>query len=350
MSPRSIFFASSTSCAAVSSACLPASRRKSCSASVVVSTGAVDGRGWGSASFSGSTTSSIPRRSSSWCTRLELERLELERLEQLVAAPPGGPGRSPRRPRAAPRAPRSRGSTRSRPSTLLPLVGGLPCTAWSPAPSYNPNTGGLPKSRSRPRRSASGASGAGARRCRARQRRPRRARTRSTSRRCGRRRSTPARPVRDRPPGSGPAGRVRRCVRAFPKSRPVSPECPCTVSGVMSSWHEEGLDRPAVKRVPWAPPPGTGGCSSGLRWRPRSRPAPQARSRRDREPAAILRVDSKLPSWLAPGARATVAGYAAADEPLVLRAGSSVARPGRRAARSAASASGSAPRSPAGTG
>lgn len=39
---------------------------------------------------------------------------------------------------------------------------------------------------------------------------------------------------------------------------------------------------------------------------------------------AILRVDSRLPSWLAPGARATVAGYAAADEPLVLRSGSSV--------------------------
>jgi Bacterial capsule synthesis protein PGA_cap len=39
---------------------------------------------------------------------------------------------------------------------------------------------------------------------------------------------------------------------------------------------------------------------------------------------AILRVDTRLPSWLAPGARATVAGYAAADEPLVLRTGSSV--------------------------
>ena len=45
-----------------------------------------------------------------------------------------------------------------------------------------------------------------------------------------------------------------------------------------------------------------------------------ARSR----PAAILRVDTAQPSWVAPGARTTVAGYAAADEPLVLRAGSSV--------------------------
>src|SRR4051794_9035442 len=69
MSPRSIFLASSTSCAAVRSACLPASRRKSCSASVVVSTGwTAAGGGAGASSFSSSTTSSMPRRSSSWYT------------------------------------------------------------------------------------------------------------------------------------------------------------------------------------------------------------------------------------------------------------------------------------------
>jgi poly-gamma-glutamate synthesis protein (capsule biosynthesis protein) len=48
-----------------------------------------------------------------------------------------------------------------------------------------------------------------------------------------------------------------------------------------------------------------------------------ALSARSRAPA-VLRVDSHLPSWLAPGARVTVAGFAGADEPLVLRAGGSV--------------------------
>jgi hypothetical protein len=49
-SPRSIRFASSTSCAAVSSGTLPMSLRKSCSASVVIS-------GSGSTSGSGSSAS-----------------------------------------------------------------------------------------------------------------------------------------------------------------------------------------------------------------------------------------------------------------------------------------------------
>ncbi len=48
-----------------------------------------------------------------------------------------------------------------------------------------------------------------------------------------------------------------------------------------------------------------------------------ALSARSRAPA-ILRVDTRLPSWLAPGAHATVTGYAAADQRLVLRSGSSV--------------------------
>jgi hypothetical protein len=39
---------------------------------------------------------------------------------------------------------------------------------------------------------------------------------------------------------------------------------------------------------------------------------------------ALLRVDTRLPAWVAPGARASVSGYAAADERLVLRAGSTV--------------------------
>ena len=38
----------------------------------------------------------------------------------------------------------------------------------------------------------------------------------------------------------------------------------------------------------------------------------------------LLRVDTELPSWLAPGARAVVTGFAGADERLTLRAGSSV--------------------------
>src|SRR5579859_5690037 len=68
-SPRSIRFARLTSCAAFSSGCLPASRRKSWSASVVDSTGCVSGGGGGvAASFSGSSTSSMPRRSSSMYT------------------------------------------------------------------------------------------------------------------------------------------------------------------------------------------------------------------------------------------------------------------------------------------
>ena len=49
---------------------------------------------------------------------------------------------------------------------------------------------------------------------------------------------------------------------------------------------------------------------------------------------ALLRVDGTLPSWVAPGARATVSGYAAAHERLVLHAGSSVlGRHDERAAR-----------------
>src|SRR5579884_2842886 len=67
-SPRSIRFASSTSCAAVSSWCLPASRRKSWRASVVVSTGWAAGAattGSGSLPSGSSGTSSMPRRSSS---------------------------------------------------------------------------------------------------------------------------------------------------------------------------------------------------------------------------------------------------------------------------------------------
>lgn len=49
-----------------------------------------------------------------------------------------------------------------------------------------------------------------------------------------------------------------------------------------------------------------------------------ALSARSRAVPAILRVDTTLPSWVAPGAHATVVGSAAADEPLLLRAGSSV--------------------------
>jgi hypothetical protein len=52
-----------------------------------------------------------------------------------------------------------------------------------------------------------------------------------------------------------------------------------------------------------------------------------ALSARSSEPAAArqaLRIDSSLPSWTAPGARASVSGSAAANERLVLRAGSSV--------------------------
>ena len=84
MSPRSIFFASSTSCGAVRSACLPASRRKSCSASVVVSTGcAAAGWGGGAGSFSGLfhdelDASAVELR----VHRLDLEWIELQRLEQ----------------------------------------------------------------------------------------------------------------------------------------------------------------------------------------------------------------------------------------------------------------------------
>ena len=61
------------------------------------------------------------------------------------SARPGAPARSPRRLRAAPQAPRSRGSNRSRPSTLLPWSV-LACPGLFPAPSHNPNTSGLPKS------------------------------------------------------------------------------------------------------------------------------------------------------------------------------------------------------------
>src|SRR4051794_11946479 len=67
-SPRSIRFASVTSSEAVSSGCRPASRRKSWSASVVVSTGWTTGGGGGggAASRAGSSSStSTPRCSSS---------------------------------------------------------------------------------------------------------------------------------------------------------------------------------------------------------------------------------------------------------------------------------------------
>ncbi len=49
-----------------------------------------------------------------------------------------------------------------------------------------------------------------------------------------------------------------------------------------------------------------------------------ALSARPSRAPAILRVDTRLPSWVAPGARVTVAGFAAAHERLALRAGSSV--------------------------
>ena len=62
---------------------MPASRRKSCSASVVVSTGAVDGRGWGSLLL-GLDEQLDPSPVELLVDGFELERLELERLEDLV--------------------------------------------------------------------------------------------------------------------------------------------------------------------------------------------------------------------------------------------------------------------------
>ena len=74
-------FASSTSCAAVRSWWRPASRRKSCSASVVVSTGAVSATT--ASEWGGCSTISIERWSSSRRTRVLLELGELVRLGDL---------------------------------------------------------------------------------------------------------------------------------------------------------------------------------------------------------------------------------------------------------------------------
>ena len=86
MSPRSIFFASSTSCAAVSSWCRPASRRKSCSASVVDSTVGAGGGGGGGAfsDFLRVVDDLDAARLELAVEQVELEDVELVRFRQVV--------------------------------------------------------------------------------------------------------------------------------------------------------------------------------------------------------------------------------------------------------------------------
>src|SRR5581483_2723324 len=139
MSPRSIFFASSTSCAAVSSACLPASRRKSWSASVVVSTGwTAVGGGAGSFSFSSgsSARSSIPRRSSSGGSSSSTS--SCWRSWPLVSAASSSPASSSLTRMD------SISTVNCSPSLVRSGSPGL-----CPAPSHNPNTRGPAKSSAR---------------------------------------------------------------------------------------------------------------------------------------------------------------------------------------------------------
>ena len=88
MSPRSIFFASSTSCAAVRSWWRPASRRKSCSASVVVSSGAGPAAAPSRLRLGLGLVLGLDEQLDAASVellvdRLDLERIELERLEHL---------------------------------------------------------------------------------------------------------------------------------------------------------------------------------------------------------------------------------------------------------------------------
>ena len=118
MSPRSIRFASSTSWARRQQRCRPASRRKSCSASVVVSTRR--GRRVGEPrSRLGLLDRARCRAGRARCTPPRSRAARARAARGSPAARLRAAGRSPRRSRAAPRAPRFGGSTRSRRSRAV---------------------------------------------------------------------------------------------------------------------------------------------------------------------------------------------------------------------------------------